>query len=185
MKRKVVFLDRDGVLNVDLGYTYKVPDLRLVNGAIEGLRILSQNNFEFYVVTNQSGVARGLFTLTDVMDFNRAIEKQLNDAGIQLLGFGVCPHHPDGTVKEFSCDCPCRKPKTKLVDDAVEQFKIDKTLSWMIGDKDSDVACGLNAGLKSLQVVAGGKSYKQHELALAKLPTLKEAARYILKHQSC
>ncbi len=178
---KAIFLDRDGVLNVDLGYTYKPKDLRLVSGAIEGLRELRTLGYKLVVVTNQSGVARGFFSLADVEDFHQELLLQIRH---ELPGFSfdatmICPHHPDGKIPEFAIQCECRKPRIKLVTDAARDLDIDLGQSWLIGDKDSDIECAINAGMKGIQVTKGGKQYPKSKKAFAMTETLREAAKLI------
>ena len=186
MRQRVVFLDRDGVLNVDLGYTYKASDLRLVTGAISGLRKLHQAGYSFVVITNQSGVARGLFSLKDVESFHDALKAKIKIEApeISFLGFMICPHHPKGSVPQFSIDCDCRKPGIKLITDAVMSYDIDLTASWLVGDKDSDIDCAHNAGMKGIQVTAGGKQYDHHRHPYAKVKTLDDAADIIISASS-
>jgi D-glycero-D-manno-heptose 1,7-bisphosphate phosphatase len=184
MQRKAVFLDRDGVLNVDLGYTYKPADLRLVDGAIEGLKDLIELGYALVVITNQSGVARGMFDLDHVHAFHAAllatIQKEI--PGFKFDAIMICPHHPEGKVAQYSVACECRKPGTKLVTDAAQKLNLDLKNSWLIGDKDSDVDCAINAGMKGIQVTKGGKQYKQTKKAFAITDTLREAAIIIKNH---
>jgi D-glycero-D-manno-heptose 1,7-bisphosphate phosphatase len=180
---KAVFVDRDGVLNVDLGYTYKLTDLRLVDGAVDGLKVLQKAGYLIVMITNQSGVARGFFSLDQVHQFNEALTKAIK-AHIQPFKFDaimICPHHPEGKTLEFAVACECRKPGTKLITDAATRLNIDLKRSWLVGDKASDIECAINAGLTGIQVVRGGKQYPQSKKALAIVPTLKEAADIITK----
>ncbi len=180
---KAVFVDRDGVLNVDLGYTYKLTDLRLVDGAVDGLKTLQKAGYLIVMITNQSGVARGFFSLDQVNQFNDAVTKaiQTQIPSFKFDAVMICPHHPEGKVAEYSVACDCRKPGTKLITDAADRLGIDLTRSWLVGDKASDIECAINAGLTGIQVVRGGKQYPQSKKALAIVPTLKEAADIIIK----
>jgi D-glycero-D-manno-heptose 1,7-bisphosphate phosphatase len=184
LKRKAIFLDRDGVLNVDLGYTYRPTDLKLIPGMVEGLRALILNNFVLIMITNQSGIARGMFTVSQVELFHVELLRQIR-AEIPDFKFDaimICPHHPMGIIPEFSIDCDCRKPGIKLVSEAAQQLNLDLSRSWLIGDKDSDVECAMNAGMRGIQLTGGGKHYSQSKVAFALVPTLKEAVDIILKH---
>lgn len=177
-----VFLDRDGVLNLDTGYTYKTTDLKLVPGVVSGLRKLHAAGFSFIVVTNQGGVAKGLYTLENVDQFHRALQKEISAQAseIKFLDFMVCPHHLEGTIAELTVNCDCRKPGIKLVTEAVKRHDVAIDKSWFIGDKVSDIDCGLRAGLRSIQVTQGGKQYPHHHAPFAKVNTLNEAADVIL-----
>lgn len=182
--RPAIFLDRDGVLNVDLGYTYKVSDLKLVSGTISGLKKLYRAGFDLVVITNQSGVARGFFTLEDVAVFHEELRRQIAAQApeVRFLDFMICPHHPKGVIPEFAMECECRKPGTKLITDAAAKFKLDLAKSWLVGDKASDVDCAHNAGMRAIQVTQGGKQYDLHPNAFAKAPTLDEAADIIISN---
>jgi D,D-heptose 1,7-bisphosphate phosphatase len=181
---RAVFLDRDGVLNVDLGYTYKPSDLKLVPGMIDGLKLLAAAGFKLVVITNQSGIARGMFTLEHVHAFNAKLIQEIRShiPGFSFDAIMICPHHPKGSVEPFAIECDCRKPGIKLLTDASAQLNLDLETSWLVGDKDSDVDCAVNANMKGIQVTHGGKQYTQSKRAFALVPTLKEAAEIILKH---
>jgi D-glycero-D-manno-heptose 1,7-bisphosphate phosphatase len=182
--KKAVFLDRDGVLNVDLGYTYKLSDLRLVDGMVDGLNTLRHAGFLLVMITNQSGVARGFFSIEHVHAFNdallAAIRNHIPDFSFDAVM--ICPHHPDGKVTEFAVSCDCRKPGTKLITDAAERLNIDLKQSWLVGDKSSDIDCANNAGLRGIQVTHGGKQYPQSKQTYANVKSLKEAADIIIKN---
>jgi D-glycero-D-manno-heptose 1,7-bisphosphate phosphatase len=182
--RKAVFLDRDGVLNVDLGYTYKATDLRLVPGMVDGLKTLAEAGYVLVMITNQSGVARGLYSMDQVHEFNDEMIKQIQNfiPDFRFDSIMICPHHPQGSVPEFSIDCDCRKPGIKLVTTAAAHLGLDLSKSWLVGDKDIDVECAKNAGMRGIQVTHGGKQYPQSKYAFAKAPTLKDAAEIILKN---
>ena len=167
---------------MDLGYTYRPSDLRLVPGVISGLKKLNSAGFHFVVITNQSGVARGMYTMADVELFHRTLTQTIQHEApeITFLGFMVCPHYPKGSVPEFAVECKCRKPGTKLITDAAAQFDVDLTRSWLVGDRDSDITCAHNAGLKGIQVTAGGKQYDHHPNPFAKVETLDHASDIII-----
>lgn len=183
-KHKAIFLDRDGVLNVDLGYAYKPNDLRLVDGMIDGLKSLFRGDFVYIMITNQSGIARGMFTAAQVESFNNELIRQIQCEipNFKFAAIMICPHHPKGVVPEFTMECECRKPGIKLVTEAATKLNLDLANSWIIGDKDTDIDCGINAGMRGIQVTRGGKQYTQSKKAFAVAPTLREAAEIILKH---
>jgi D-glycero-D-manno-heptose 1,7-bisphosphate phosphatase len=171
----VAFLDRDGVLNVDHGYVFKVSEMELPEGAPAGLRQLTALGFRLLVVSNQGGVARGFYTEADVKAFNQALKaKYESEYGITLEAFYHCPHYPSGTVEGYARECHCRKPQIGMLEQAGRDFAIDWARSIMIGDKDSDVQCAINAGLFSVQIVTG--SYATHAHADLYAPNLTEAA---------
>lgn len=150
---RAVFLDRDGILNVDRGYTFRVADLEVPAGVPESLSRLKSHGFKLVVITNQSGVARGKFTMGDVDAFHAALESEIIRRGGPRFDLVMtCPHHPDGSVAPFNVACECRKPGQKLIKDASEVLGIDCSRSFMIGDKWSDVLCGFRAGARPLLV---------------------------------
>jgi D-glycero-D-manno-heptose 1,7-bisphosphate phosphatase len=160
-KRPAAFLDRDGVLIKDHGYVYKTEDLEILPGVLEGLRFLRQHSYLLIVVSNQSGVARGLFTAKQVDEFHRELQLQLNDSlGFGLDGIYYCPHHPQGSIESLAIECDCRKPGIGLVENATRDFAIDWNRSILIGDKDSDITCAHRASLVGIQVMNG--QYEAH-----------------------
>src|SRR5262245_40432987 len=138
---KVIFLDRDGTINIDHGYVYRVADWQLIEGAIEGLRILQAAGFRLAVVTNQSGVARSYYRLEDVEILHQHMRRQLAEAGVQLDAIALCPHGE-------SPPCDCRKPRTGMARLAEQQLgaPIDYGASWTIGDKLTDLQFGISLG---------------------------------------
>lgn len=142
---KAIFLDRDGTINVDFGYLHNPSDLQFIDGVIEALRIFQEAGFMLIIVTNQSGIGRKYFKIEDFHKFNNALIEALSDEGIKIEDTMMCPHAPED-------NCTCRKPLPYLVELACERYNIDKTSSYMLGDKSSDVECGLSAGIESYRV---------------------------------
>lgn len=145
--RKVLFLDRDGVINVDVNYLYRVEDLQFVPGAPEALVAAVNAGYDLIVVTNQSGIARGYYTEKDMHTLHEEINRRLTAQGAPILHFYYCPHHVQGTVPEFTKECECRKPKSGLLRQAMSDYEIDQSLSFMVGDKPSDITAAEGAGL--------------------------------------
>lgn len=146
-KRKAIILDRDGTLIEDKNYAYKVEDLELLPGVIEGLKLL-QKEFLFFIVTNQSGIGRGYYSVKDFHTFNNHLILLLKNENIEILETFFCPHK-----KEDGCDC--RKPKTKFIDKIISEYEVDSKESWMIGDHPSDIQFGINAGCKTAFLTTG------------------------------
>ncbi|MFW9902583.1 MAG: D-glycero-alpha-D-manno-heptose-1,7-bisphosphate 7-phosphatase [Candidatus Thorarchaeota archaeon] len=146
-KKKAVILDRDGTLIEDKNYTYKVEDFELLDGVIEGLKLL-QKYYLFFIVTNQSGIGRGYYSIQDFQNFNNHLINVLKEQNIEIVKTFFCPH-----VKEENCEC--RKPKTKFIDDIIKEFNIDINKSWMIGDHPSDIQFGINAGCRTIFLTTG------------------------------
>ena len=137
MAHKAVFFDRDGVLNIDKAYLYKIDELEWIEGALEAITYLTQSGYLVFVVTNQSGIARGYYTSDTVSNNGGKIEK-----------FYYCPHLPSGSVAEYAVDCDCRKPKPGLILQAMAEYDIDQDKSFLIGDKRRDVEAAEAAGIK-------------------------------------
>ena len=152
---KAIFFDRDGTLNVDLDYLCDFEKFQWIDGAVEAIKFLNDNNYLVIVVTNQSGVARGFFTEDDVKIFHNQMNEELKKFDAHIDEFYYCPHHPQGVIVKYKIDCECRKPKSKMIEDACKKFNIDKSKSLMIGDKIRDVECGENAGVRSILFEGG------------------------------
>ena len=144
---KAIFFDRDGTLNRDHHFTYQLKDLEIIEGVIPALQKL-KSDYEFFIVTNQSGIKRGLFTLKDAEKFTNTLIKKLNTHQIYFKKFFICPHHPDD-------HCECRKPKAKFLLEAEKDFNIDLKSSWVIGDRGSDIELAKQAGTSSVLVLTG------------------------------
>jgi D-glycero-D-manno-heptose 1,7-bisphosphate phosphatase len=156
--KPVAFLDRDGVLNVDHGYVHRPERLEWVAGAPEAVRLLNEAGIPVIVVTNQSGVARGYFGETDVHQFHAHVQEELRARDAHVDAFYYCPHHPQGTVAEFAIACDCRKPKPGMLEQAARDFVIDRKRSFLIGDKDDDVAAADAFGVRGIKFDAKTQS---------------------------
>jgi len=149
--RPAAFLDRDGVLNVDHGYVYRLDALALIPGAAEAVRLLNEAGYLVIVVTNQSGVARGFYGEDDVARFNAALAQRLGAEGAHIDAFYHCPHHPQGTVARYAIACDCRKPKPGLLEQAARDFSIDRARSFLIGDRDGDSEAAAAFGIRGIR----------------------------------
>jgi D-glycero-D-manno-heptose 1,7-bisphosphate phosphatase len=138
--RPAAFLDRDGVLNVDRGYAFRPGDLEMIPTAAAAVRLLNDAGYYVIVVTNQSGVARGFYSEAAVKLFNSHLQELLKAEGAHIDAFYYCPHHPDGAVKELAIPCRCRKPQPGMLEQAARDWPIDLGRSFLIGDKDHDLA---------------------------------------------
>ena len=148
MKLKAAFFDRDGVLNADKSYLYKIEDLEWIDGAKEALAYLTQQGYTIFVVTNQSGIARGYYTVDDMNKLHEFMAQQVAAAGGKIEKFYYCPHLPEGKIAEYAVECDCRKPKPGLILRAFEEYDIDKDAAFLIGDKPRDVESAEAAGIK-------------------------------------
>jgi D-glycero-D-manno-heptose 1,7-bisphosphate phosphatase len=149
--RPAVFLDRDGVLNVDSGYAHKPEQLVWIEGAPEAVRLLNQAGYYVFVITNQSGVARGYYDENAVRAFHAHMQDNLKPHGAHIDAFYYCPHHPEGTVKPFAVLCSCRKPRTGMLEQAAREWPVDISKSFLIGDKDDDVAAAASFNIRAIK----------------------------------
>ena len=148
---KALFLDRDGVINIDKKYVHKSKDLIFIDGIKELIKSAKLRSYKIICITNQSGIARGFYQEKDVKSFMNYINQcLLNSIGYELDKYYFCPHHPDGIVKKYSYKCDCRKPATGLFKKACNELKIDCTKSIFIGDKLSDLQAAESMNIKRI-----------------------------------
>jgi D-glycero-D-manno-heptose 1,7-bisphosphate phosphatase len=151
-----VFLDRDGVLIEDVDLLVDPEKIRLLPGAPQALSRLKQHEFLLLVVSNQTVVARGLASETEVRQVHDLVTVQLRAAGAPALdGFYFCPHHPQATIASYRRDCTCRKPRPDLLLQAADEHGIDLAASFMVGDRLTDIIAGERAGCRTVQVLCG------------------------------
>jgi D-glycero-D-manno-heptose 1,7-bisphosphate phosphatase len=155
MRNKAVFLDRDGVINVEKSYLHRVEDFEFLPGVPQALRLLKEAGFLLIVVTNQSGVARGYYSLEAVHEIHRHLQDELKPYGAAINAFYICPHHPDHESEDHPAECFCRKPLPGMIVKAVADFQIDPGRSFLVGDKLSDIEAGRAAGCRCLLVRTG------------------------------
>uniref|UniRef100_UPI003217F2CA D-glycero-alpha-D-manno-heptose-1,7-bisphosphate 7-phosphatase n=1 Tax=uncultured Draconibacterium sp. TaxID=1573823 RepID=UPI003217F2CA len=141
-KQKGLFLDRDGTINVEKNYVYKIEDFEFQPGIFELIRKYQSKDFLIFIVTNQSGIARGLYTEKDFEILNKWMLAKFREEGIKITKVCFCPHHP-----EFTGECNCRKPLPGMILNTIEQFNISPVKSVLIGDKKRDILAGRNAGI--------------------------------------
>jgi histidinol-phosphate phosphatase family protein len=181
--RRAVFLDKDGTLVEDVPYNVDPRLVRLLPGAGDGLRRLQDAGLLLFVVSNQSGVARGLFPESALSPVEERLRGLLADCGVALDGFYYCPHHLEGVVAGYASHCDCRKPAPGLIRRAAAEHGLDLGRSWMVGDILDDVEAGRAAGCRTVLVDNGHETEwvltpgRQPDLRAA---DLREAARLIL-----
>ncbi len=147
-RRGAVIFDRDGVLNEDAGYVYRPEDLRWVSGAMAAVRRFNDLGWWVFVVTNQSGVARGLYPEERVHALHRWMSARLAEtAGARIDAFEHCPHHPEALLPAFRRDCRRRKPAPGMIEDLLRAWPVERAGSFLVGDKPSDLAAAEAAGL--------------------------------------
>ncbi len=136
--KKAIFLDRDGTINIDKGYLYKIDDFEFIPGVIDGLKLLTDAGFVIVIITNQSGIARGMYSEQDLIILNTWLSHYLHENGVSIGGIYYCPHHPNGVISKYRKQCDCRKPGLELYYTAVRELNINLDESYAIGDKLHD-----------------------------------------------
>jgi D-glycero-D-manno-heptose 1,7-bisphosphate phosphatase len=158
MKKRAVFLDKDGTLIKDVPYNVDPEQIRLTVGAGDGLQRLHQMGYALIVISNQSGVARGYFSESALAAVEQRLRALLELFGIPLAGFYYCPHHPEGAVAEYAIACNCRKPAPGLLLQAARDHAVDLAASWFIGDILNDVEAGRGAGCQTILLDNGNET---------------------------
>ena len=146
-RRPAMFLDRDGVLIEDIGYPHDPAHIRWVPGAAEAVRRLNDLGWYVFVVTNQSGVARGYYPEAQVGILHGWMAERLAEAGAHVDAFEYCPHHPDAPLSHYRRDCFRRKPKPGMIEDLLKDWPVDTARSMLVGDRDTDMAAAAAAGI--------------------------------------
>ncbi len=149
-KKPAVFLDRDGVLAKEKSYVLSVNELEIFPYTAECIRQIHKKGYYAVVITNQSGIARGLFTEAELAEMN---DRLMKETGVDAVYY--CPHHPEGKVKEYRKKCSCRKPEMGLLKAAAKDLDIDMSKSWMVGDRAGDILAGEKAGVKTILLESG------------------------------
>jgi D-glycero-D-manno-heptose 1,7-bisphosphate phosphatase len=160
-----VILDRDGTLVVDTGFVHRVTDLRLLDGVVPGLRRLAALEFRLVIATNQSGVARGLFSEADMQAFNEALCRRLRAEGITIEAVYCSTVHPTEGIGKYRCDSPLRKPRPGMILQAAAEHDLDLAASYVVGDKKSDIVAGQAAGCRTVLLATGAGGRGEEELS--------------------
>lgn len=151
---KAIFLDRDGVINKEKDYLYKIEDFEFIDGCFDSLINLQEKGFLIFIITNQSGIGRGYYKEEDFFKLNRWMLDEFSKKQIKISQVEYCNHGPNE-------DCKCRKPKTGMIDNVLKNFEIDLLNSWLIGDKNSDIQCARNSGIKNTIQVKSGHGFDE------------------------
>jgi D-glycero-D-manno-heptose 1,7-bisphosphate phosphatase len=165
--QKVVFIDRDGVINQEVGYLHKIKDFVFIDGVFAACKYLQNQGFKLIIITNQSGIGRGYYQNKDYQILTNWMLQKFRDNGILISNIFHCPHAPND-------NCSCRKPQTGMFEKANNLHKIDKQNSWMIGDKEDDITAANNFGIfNTILVESGHKINKHNTQAKFILPSIK------------
>jgi D-glycero-D-manno-heptose 1,7-bisphosphate phosphatase len=173
MSIKTIFLDRDGVINKDKNYLYKIDDFEFITGIFESCNHFQKLGYKIIVITNQSGLSRGFYNKKDFIKLSNWMLNQFKIRGIDILDIFYCPHNSDS-------DCKCRKPKPGMFLQAQEKYNINMKKSWMIGDKDIDIYASNAAGVKNTILLRSGYSIEENSNASFTVSSLKDTARIIV-----
>lgn len=159
-KLKVAFLDRDGVINKEVNYLYRIEDFEFTTDCIDGLSKLRDLGYKFIIITNQAGIARGYYSEQEYQLLTDWYVSVLKKNGIDILDIFHCPHHPDGSIGQYSKRCHCRKPSPGMIEQACSKYPIDLFRSILVGDKNSDMYTAIYAGIPKYFLVKTGHTIK-------------------------
>lgn len=168
MKRRAIFLDRDGILNEDKGYVYRQEDITWLPGSKEMVADLTKRGYLLLVVTNQSGIARGMYTEEDVKALHRWMNEELTQMGGHIEDFFYCPHLVEGIVSQYAVDCVCRKPRPGMIIQALQKYRIQREDAVLFGDSERDVVAAKRAGIQGF-LFEGGDIHKFVSTTLEKI----------------
>lgn len=155
--KKAIFFDKDGTLIQNVPYNVNPDKVIIADGVLEVIELL-RSEFEFHIVTNQAGIAFGYFKEEDLFPVERKLHELFLSAGARLSGFHYCPHHPQGTIETYAKYCECRKPGTLMLERACQDFGIDPTSSWLIGDILDDIEAGNRMGMNTILLDIGNET---------------------------
>jgi D-glycero-D-manno-heptose 1,7-bisphosphate phosphatase len=153
---KAAFLDRDGIINIDSGYVHRIDDFHFMAGIFELCAALHEAGYGLIVVTNQAGIARGIYTVEQMNTLHAWMREQFGLRGVPLAQVYYCPHHPEGVVPEYARACECRKPKPGMLLKARDEMKVDLSASLLLGNQETDIGAGLAAGVGTTVLLAEG-----------------------------
>ena len=148
-KTKVFFIDRDGVINKEIGYLHEIAKFEFIDGVIESLKYIQNKGFKIIIITNQSGIGRGMYSREKFLELNKWMIDFLSTQGVKILEVFYCPHSPEER-------CTCRKPLPGMFLEAIKKYDIDIEMSWSIGDKETDIQAAKSSGISNTILVKSG-----------------------------
>lgn len=156
---KALFLDRDGVINIDKGYVHSIDDFEFVPGIFEFCQRAEQKGFAIFVVTNQSGIGRGFYSESDFGQLTQWMCEAFAEKGVNIQQVYYCPHHPREAKGQYLKECDCRKPKPGMLIKAINEYGVNPDKSLMLGDSDTDIVAAKAAGVTGIKVESGRADY--------------------------
>jgi D-glycero-D-manno-heptose 1,7-bisphosphate phosphatase len=181
MKKRALFLDRDGVINEDLNYVHRIEDFHFVEGIFNLLREVQEQAYLLIVITNQAGIARGYYSEDDFHQLSQWMKARLEEEDIHLDAIYYCPYHPEHGIGKYRKKSDCRKPAPGMILEACRDFDIDLQASALIGDKDSDIAAGQQAGVGTNILFGPEALSREKARSVFTISRLEEAKRLILQ----
>ena len=179
---RAVFLDRDGTIVKDLVYSADPALLEPLPGVFVALKKLREAGYRLIVITNQSGIARGIFTEAALNQLHEIMLKLFRKNGVEIDGVYYCPHYPTGKVERYMRVCDCRKPAPGMILKAAAEHDIDLARSWMVGDRAADIGAGRAAGCRTIAVLTGDNPPQDEDEPDFTVADMSEAATAILGH---
>ncbi|GAA5133864.1 D-glycero-beta-D-manno-heptose 1,7-bisphosphate 7-phosphatase [Thalassotalea piscium] len=179
MKNKALFLDRDGIINIDHGYVYQSENFEFVQGIFSLCHLAQEKGYQLIVITNQSGIGRGKYSIEQFEKLTQWMKKQFSYKGITINDVYYCPHHPTNANKEFLIKCDCRKPEPGMILQAVREHNIDVGQSVFIGDKVSDMQAAKAAGINN-RLLLSSQYHDNNEVKAQRVDNIAQACLFIV-----
>ena len=176
---KALFLDRDGIINVDHGYVHKIENFEFVDGIFEICTLAIEKGYQIFVITNQAGIARGYYEIIDFEHLTSWMKAEFKKRNIEISGVYYCPHHPVKGSNEYKMDCDCRKPKPGMIFKAISDHNINIKQSIFIGDKISDMEAAAAAGIDN-RILVKSQYADETNIKAHRVGELAGAAQFIV-----
>lgn len=175
---KTLFLDRDGIINIDHGYVHTKEKFEFVDGIFDVCRIAQELGYQIIIITNQAGIARGMYTIEDFLALTSWMKEQFIAEKVIITDVFFCPHHPNKGLAPYKVECECRKPRPGMIFEAAKKHNIDLKQSVFIGDKVSDIKAAENAGIDN-RILLTGKYGDDEAIKAQRITNINDAKRYI------